>query len=283
MSLSQERNFTVNGYNLAAKEWQPDGNIKVLALHGWLDNAASFDRLAPLLKGCHVVALDLPGHGLSAHKSPQASYNIWDDLLDILAVADELGWSGFHLLGHSRGAIISMLLGASCADRVQSMLLLDGLWPMSVKIEDSAHQLAAFIQQRRALTDKRLPRYRSVDDALRARCTSAGMSEPAARPIVERGLKQRGDHYYWASDARLTTASAFKLSAGHIDSMISAIAIPCLLVLAEQGMGGHREVLEQLSAYPTINYQVLPGSHHFHLESQVGEIALIAQGFFSED
>jgi pimeloyl-ACP methyl ester carboxylesterase len=281
MSHSVERNFTVNGYELTAKEWQPGGSIKVLALHGWLDNAASFDVLAPLLVDCHVIALDLPGQGLSAHKSPQASYNIWDDLLDILAVADALEWPRFHLLGHSRGAIISMLLGATSADRVQSMLLLDGIWPMSVKIEDSAKQLASFIQQNRTLSEKKLPSYRSIEAAIKARCKSARMSELAARPIVERGLEHRGDRYCWTSDPRLTTASAFKFSVGHIESLVKAITIPCMLLLAEQGMGGHKEVLEQVSALPTVDCQSLPGSHHFHMESEAAEIAAIALGFFS--
>ena len=61
---------------------------KIICLHGWLDNAASFNRLAPAFIDClsssekskqtiteHVkptelIALDFPGHGLSGHKSP---------------------------------------------------------------------------------------------------------------------------------------------------------------------------------------------------------------------
>ncbi|MGH8027673.1 MAG: alpha/beta fold hydrolase, partial [Pseudoxanthomonas sp.] len=39
------------------------GVTKVLALHGWLDNAASFLPLAAYLPGVDLVMLDLPGHG----------------------------------------------------------------------------------------------------------------------------------------------------------------------------------------------------------------------------
>ena len=102
---------------------------KVLALHGWLDNAASFAYLAPLLAGYHVVALDLTGHGLSARRSADASYHIWDDLPEILGVLEVLGWDRFDLMGHSRGAIISTLLASAFPERVQHLVLLDAVMP----------------------------------------------------------------------------------------------------------------------------------------------------------
>jgi pimeloyl-ACP methyl ester carboxylesterase len=92
--ISSERTFTCSdGVKLVAKCWRNNvDNLhhhrptkKILCLHGWLDNAASFNRLAPLLlldsksslseerqqqqQPMEIVALDFPGHGLSHHKS----------------------------------------------------------------------------------------------------------------------------------------------------------------------------------------------------------------------
>lgn len=83
-----ERTFTCSdGVKLVVKSWSKTGDSelsyntptkKILCLHGWLDNAASFNRLAPLLldseqehqkKPMEILALDFPGHGLSGHKS----------------------------------------------------------------------------------------------------------------------------------------------------------------------------------------------------------------------
>ena len=62
---ARERTFDLRGLRVAAIEWGADGARPVLALHGWLDNAASFARLATLLDRLHLVAIDLPGHGRS--------------------------------------------------------------------------------------------------------------------------------------------------------------------------------------------------------------------------
>jgi len=90
----------------------------VLATHGWLDNASTFDLLAPRLEGCEVVALDLAGHGLSGSRSPDAAYNIWEDVGDLLAVCEQLGWARCNLLGHSRGAAIAMLFAGAFPEHV---------------------------------------------------------------------------------------------------------------------------------------------------------------------
>ena len=110
VDVAEPMEWEVDGLTIAGLAWgRPDAQ-PVLALHGWLDNAASFSALAPLLEDYYVVALDLTGHGQSSRRSADASYQIWDDLPQLAAVIESLGWQQFAVLGHSRGAIIGGLL-----------------------------------------------------------------------------------------------------------------------------------------------------------------------------
>ena len=279
----EEKRFSVNGYQLAAKEWHCGAPRKVLALHGWLDNAASFDALAPILEDCHVVALDMPGHGQSDHKSPQASYNLWDDLLDVLAVADQLEWDQFILLGHSRGALMSTLLAGAMPERLSHVILLDAVWPQAVEPAQGPKQLGKFLRDNRSVHKKRLPSYDSIDDAVAARCRGfLPMSEASARLIVERGIKEQEGVFRWTNDPRLSNASAFKMTNEHNQAFMAAISMPALLLMAEQGLAGHSQQREQLKQYSHIEQKVLAGGHHFHMDEAAVDIAAAIKVFISE-
>ena len=277
-----ERRFDVNGYTLAAKEWNTGGSITVIACHGWLDNAASFDSLAPLLDDCHLVALDLPGHGLSDHKPLQATYNIWDDLLDILAVADAMDWQQFHLLGHSRGAIISVFLAAAMPDRIKTLTLLDGIIAPPVDVKNTPKQLNKFLTQHRSIAKKTLTFHRTVEDAISARCIAASMCKESARPIVERGLIKTEQGYQWRTDPRLMMASGFKMTADHNQALLKAITMPNRLFLAEQGFGKYTELASLVKQFKALNIECLSGSHHFHMEQQAEDIASNMLELFAE-
>ena len=85
-----ELNFDVNGLRLTAKAWGDPAGIPTLALHGWLDNANTFDRLAPLLPELDLVAPDFAGHGFSSHRTAGVHYTSLLDVQDALAIANDL-------------------------------------------------------------------------------------------------------------------------------------------------------------------------------------------------
>ncbi len=80
MGGARERQFEIDSLRFAAQQWGDESGRPVLALHGWLDNSASFTPLAPQLRGLNIIALDMAGHGQSCHRPGSAPYNIWEDV-----------------------------------------------------------------------------------------------------------------------------------------------------------------------------------------------------------
>src|SRR3546814_2132060 len=77
---------------MAALRAGREGAPRLLAVHGWLDNAASFIPMLAHLGDFDVVAIDLPGHGHSFHRPPGASYGLAEYLDDLLNALDAMGW-----------------------------------------------------------------------------------------------------------------------------------------------------------------------------------------------
>ena len=118
---------------LAALAWGDPEQPPMLALHGWLDNAGSFSAIAPLLaKDHYVVAIDLRGHGRSSHLPPGVWYHYVDYFDDLRATLDRFGWARATLLGHSLGGTLASLFAAAYPERVEALLLVEALGPLTV-------------------------------------------------------------------------------------------------------------------------------------------------------
>lgn len=111
------------------KRWGRRDGLPVFALHGWLDNCASFDLIAPHLNNVDLIALDLAGHGKTDHRRHAGAYNIWLDIQEIIAIANQLGWEKFALIGHSRGAMISTMIAGTFPERVSHLALIEAFVP----------------------------------------------------------------------------------------------------------------------------------------------------------
>jgi pimeloyl-ACP methyl ester carboxylesterase len=265
--------WQVNGLQLAGLSWGEPGNKPLLMLHGWLDNAASFGMLAPLLAEHHVVALDLTGHGLSARRSADASYQIWDDLPEIVGVTDALGWDQFNLLGHSRGAIISTLLAGTLPERVQRLVLLDAISPQPLADKEFPDQMRKFLQDKKRLLQREPRIFATLDQAVDAR-RERGLPQAAAQLIVERNLRASGNGFTWTTDARLHGASAVKLTAAQNRAVFEALTAPTLLLLADEGVRRHQEAVDAARAsVDDLLVEQVAGGHHFHMEPGVEAVA----------
>jgi len=272
--------WTVHGLHIAGLAWGDPAAPAILCLHGWMDNAASFAVLAPLLENYYVVAPDLTGHGQSDRRSADATYQIWDDLPEVLGIVDELGWENFSLVGHSRGAVIASLFAASYPERVQHLVMLDAVGPQPTAEDEFPAQMRRFLQDKGRLLLRENREFRSIADAVASR-VETGLGQAAAALIAGRNLRPTEGGFTWTTDPRLRGASAVKLTPGQVDAVLGALIMPTLLLLAEQGHGGRYPAMQDMAqrCIPQLNLAQLPGEHHFHMETSVPELAQLILEF----
>ena len=265
--MAEELELQTPWLRLAARAWGPANGSPVLAAHGWLDNAASFDALAPLLPDVRLVAVDLTGHGGSDHRPPGVPYHFVDFIADLVAAADALGWDRFALLGHSLGGGLVSFIAAALPERVTRVAMIEGLGPPTSHPTDGPADLRKAIEQMNALPRKRPPIYPSVDAAIQARCEASGLSWSAASILVARGLQAVGEGYGWRTDPRLRFVSPLYLSEPQILAYMERIQAPALLICGTDGYLVKRAYMqERYARIADLTVKILPGGHHPHLE-----------------
>ncbi|KAI9208558.1 Alpha/Beta hydrolase protein [Polychytrium aggregatum] len=261
------------GITVRAKTWGNPDNERILAVHGWLDNANSFDLIAPPLAENHyVVCIDLPGHGESDYYPPYSNYYLWEAVSDLSQVAEGLGWvqrqdngqlaGKFTLLGHSLGGHISLMYAGTFPEHLKRLLVIESLGPTNF-LKDEAEDLENFIRTRQAaeasLAKKAL--YKSIEEACQARTRGlTKISLDAAKVLCERGLRevpledkdkrqQDGGSetavdgpetsqvaYTWTSDKRLLLRQFFRWSEITVLSFLKRISCPVLLIMGEDSI-----------------------------------------------
>lgn len=267
---------------LAGLGWRVERAPRVLCLHGWLDNAASFIPLAPLLDRLDLVALDLPGHGHSEHRHFSTRYHFIDYLFNVDAALDALGWDDCHLIGHSLGAAISAVYGAGSPDRVRSLVLLDSMGPISVRPDGTAERLRRSLVKNR-LGASKIRRYDSLDEMVQARRSVTGLSETSARLICDRAARQLEGHFEWRSDPALNWVSSLVMTDDQAMDLVRHIEAPVLtFTVTEESPWASRAKLEaRRQAMAHARHVNLEGHHHFHMDDP-GRIAETIQDFIIE-
>lgn len=262
------RTFEVPGSTLAALQWgSPDG-VPTFALHGWLDNAATFNRLAPQLPELNLVAVDFAGHGHSAHRPAGVHYHPLLDIQDVLGVADRLGWERFNLIGHSMGAGIATELAGLFPERVLNTVAIDGFLATggagaAERMDDNREA----VQQMLTSGNRRPPVYPSVEDMIRRVTQATDQSWEAAAELVARGHKAVAGGFTWRTDPRIRFRTPLRMTAEQIDELMRRSTSPALLIVAESGDRWYLNGLEERrAAHPNLKVARIAGPHHIHLE-----------------
>ena len=248
---------------LSGLRWQ-QGPVRVLALHGWLDNANSFLPLAPHLDGLDLVAIDFPGHGLSAHRPPGIRYHFDDYVFDVLAAFDALGWDQGYLLGHSLGGAVASITAAAAPDRVHSLALIEGLGPLSAPASTSAANWRKSVVRSRPRPRRLHPH---IEAAAHARAENSDLDLEAARLLANRGVIETEGGFRWRHDERLTWPSSHRYTEPQVLELLAAIECPVLSIHAvpRGSIIPEHVARRRIGALRQHTGMGVAGGHHLHM------------------
>jgi pimeloyl-ACP methyl ester carboxylesterase len=274
--LVSERQLEINNLHYALRCWGNPSYPTILAVHGWMDNAASFDVLAPhLAQHYYVIAVDLLGHGYSDARHPADYYHYLDMVIDLLGLIERLQCAPVIALGHSMGGSLLTLLAGLFPDRFLACISIDALGPLvarNLNMIDALRKVATakYLQQQKSRTV-----YADLAAAVQARLLGGmAISEAAATILCARNLLPVPGGFIWRTDPRLRLPTLFKLSEPDVLAIFQQISCPFLLVAAEQGLlAQHFNIQSRLAALSAVQQVSFPGGHHLHLEDSAELVA----------
>lgn len=278
-----ETHWPLDNITLAGLTWQSaceeTARPPVILLHGWLDNAMSFARLAPLLaEYTSVHAIDMAGHGHSGHRPRGYSYWLTDYVGDLSELIErhfpESERYPLDLVGHSLGGIVCALYAASFPERVRRLVMIDSLGALSRPAEETIPQLRRALQKRRAGSAAPAV-YPDVQSAARIREGGLSpLSPDAARTLVPRNMRPESGGFIWRTDARLRHPTPLMMTEEQVRASLSAIQTPTLFIRAQEGLLVSRSGLDsRADLVPNLEIVDVPGGHHCHLDGEVAPVA----------
>jgi pimeloyl-ACP methyl ester carboxylesterase len=251
----------------------------VVFVHGWLDNAASFQKQLELVAQQYptwrAIAIDLSGHGHSSHKSPHHFYNFHDYIDDLHLILNKLHAINVCLVGHSLGALITSCYSAAFPELISGLVQIEGHFPLAEPASLCVKRMRDGVLSRKRWRAKPQRALESKQHALSLRASANDLPEGLIEPIVQRGGYMQGERWHWHHDSKLKCDSIYRMTLEQSASIMAAIEVPHLVIFGEQGYP-ELQSPRYLKALNGSTIEFVAGGHHCHLESPSRVFELIS-------
>ncbi len=280
----REHDLDARGLRLRVCTWGPDDPEAPLALllHGWLDQGATWERVARGLasEGWRVVAPDHRGHGRSDWAPAGTSYHFTDYVVDIDHVLRALGRRLDALVGHSMGGTLASLVAGLRPDCADHILLLEGLGPPADGAEAAADQLVAHLDAQ-ARPRVHPPMDDVASAAERIRRLNPGIGAPLAAALAQRTTEPHPDGgVRWTWDPMHRSRAAVAYDEARHRAILGRITAPVTLVHGTRswypqvpGLDRRRAALRTLRASLGVD-----AGHALHIDQPDAIAALVLGG-----
>lgn len=276
--------------HIAGKWWGKKNIQPVIAVHGWQDNAGSWDPLAEIMPDDYsILAIDLPGNGQSSHLPPFQNY-YFDDTVSVLhRIRNHFKWDKVNVLGHSGGSAICFKYVAVFPEEVKSYFGIDFLVHT---YDDEKERIAAIgdtidkkIQL--ALRDHSSSKSYSWEEAKTVwiKGSNDSLDERSAEILMKRGLNKLPDgKYIFSRDHRLKAPDINLLNQQQLRVLAKNANVHIRLVRGSKSTFFN----EALKSFPDIlnileqnaksyNLYDLDGKHHLHMDNPERIVPLLTE------
>lgn len=255
--------WAVRGRELAAVEWgSPEEGPAWLFLHGFLDHAGSWERVARALPGWRV-ALDHRGHGRSPWADGFSGYFFPEYVADLDAVVRAVRAGTGRpvlLVGHSMGGTVGSLYAGARPEALAGLVSVDGLG-LHDGGEEAGDRLVGFLEGA-----AHPPHHRPLPDlgaaAARLRRSWPFVDEGWARRLAERGTREVPGGLVWSWDPRHRTRGAIPYRHAHHLPLLRRVTCPVLAVRPELSPFRDEDVAVLLAGLAQVEEQRIPGVGH---------------------
>ena len=117
------------------------GSDGVIVLHGWFGDHGVFAPTFPSLdtETFTYAFVNYRGYGLS--RDMAGDHTMAEISADAIALADELGWDRFHVIGHSMGGMAAQRVALDAPGRVKSLIAVTPVPASGVPLDEDGMAL----------------------------------------------------------------------------------------------------------------------------------------------
>lgn len=285
----RERSIEANGLHHHALEWDvAGGDTTVVLLHGFLDLAWSFERVAlKLASKYHVIAPDFRGHGDTDWVGAGGYYYFPDYTADLARLLPTLTRKRVFLVGHSMGGTVATYYTGAFPERVQKLALLEGIGPPNSKPEDAPARMLKHIQTVDELRSKRLRPLESLAAAgARLKQIYPKLDPQWAERLAEKATRPTPDgppgSRLWKHDPLHRTRSPLLFNEAQFAAFAGRIRCPVLLVNAAESDVPFLHDARRQQFYTGAQVRTLAGAGHMMQLDQPNALADMLLEFLAD-
>ena len=243
------------------------GDRHVLAVHGWFGSARGWGSLPDFLdRSTYTYAfMDLRGYG--GRQQVAGEFTMEEAGADAIALADELGWDRFSVIGHSMGAKVAHQVLLQAPDRVEKLVGLNPVPANAVLMDEEGWQLfsgaAGNAGHRAAIIDF---------------TTGSKLTATFVNHVVRHSLENSNE----AAFAAYLQAWAKSDFSGQVQADTST---PVKLIIGVNDPALSAEVMERtwLVFFPEAEMTILPDAGHYPMFESPVSLATSIEEFLGRD